>query len=218
LRYLFHEQFKLFDAYPAQGVLRDVSYLLWKEAEEPQKTAVREKVEDKIVHAFKLQKAFELAKAEAEKLAEKARTEGPDLRKSIGLADKAGAVVDAGPFSWLSSGVMPTGMGRLHLTEIPEVPYAGEEFMQTALDLQPGEVGVAPDQPHSKVYVIHVLSQTPTEELMQTLFMTRGLADRNIAQLHVAERMGMVNTWVNNLLEKEFVVHWNRTPQQYSGN
>lgn len=209
---------KLYQAFPAsEGFLRDTQYLLWKEADEPQLTADRKDVEEQLVKAAKMQEAFKLAKAEAERLAAQAREKGDEsLRKSIGAVDKAAAIVNPQPFSWLSTGFSPGGMGmRLQPADIPEVPYPGEEFMQTVLDLQPGEVGVAADQPQKRVYVIRVVSQTPDEDILRQMFLTKGVSDRNVSQQYNSERLATLASWMTNVLEKEMQLKWNRTPQSY---
>jgi hypothetical protein len=104
---------------------------------------------------------------------------------------------------------------RLQPTEIPEVPYPGEEFLQTVLDLQPGEIGVAADQPHKRVYVIRLISQTPDEDILRQMFLTRGISDRNVSQQYNAERLETLGAWMSNVLEKEMQVKWNRTPRPF---
>jgi hypothetical protein len=211
---------KLYQAFSAsEGFLRDTQYIFWKEADQPYRPGERKEVEDQIVRALKLQEAFKLAKAEAEKLAAKAREQADEsLLKSVGPVDKAAAVIEPRPFSWLSIGFAPGGLGMpLRESEIAEVPYPGEDFMQTVLDLQPGEIGVAADQPHKRVYVIRLISQTPDEDILRQMFLTRGVTDRNVSQQYNEERLRTLGAWLDNVLDKEMQVKWNRPPQRYDG-
>src|SRR5687768_13154350 len=112
---------QLYQAFPAsEGFLRDTTYILWKEVDQPQQPAERKAAEEQLVHAVKLQEAFKLAKAEADRLANEARKAPKEsLLKSVGPIDKAAAVIEPPPFSWLSSGFMPGGMGmRLQPSEV----------------------------------------------------------------------------------------------------
>lgn len=215
--YLF--DVKLYQAFAAsEGFLRDTQYLLWKEADQAPRSAERKEVEEQLVRAVKMQEAFKLAKAQAEELAAKARERADkSLLTSLGPVDKAAAVVEPQPFSWLSSGFVPGGMGmRAQPTEIPEVPYPGDEFMQTVLDLQPGEIGVAADQPHKRVYVIRLISQTPQEDILRQMFLTKGITDQNVSQQYNQQRMQSLETWLDNVVNKEMQRKWNRRPQSYS--
>jgi hypothetical protein len=215
---LYMYELGLYQALPAsEGFLRDTQYVLWKETDQPQRPAERKDVEQELVRAAKMEDAYKLAKAEAETLAAKAREQADEsLRKSLGPVDKAAAILEPAPFSWLSTGFAPGGMGmRLQPTEIPEVSYPGEEFMQTVLDLQPGEIGVAADAPHKRVYVIRLISQTPDEEILRQMFLTKGVSDRNVSQQYNSERLQTLDTWLSNVVNEEMQLKWNRQPQQF---
>jgi hypothetical protein len=95
------------------------------------------------------------------------------------------------------------------------VPYAGDEFMQTVLDLQPGDIGVAADQPHTRVYVIRMIEQKPDEDVLREMFLARGIADPNVSQQYNTERRGVLEAWIANVLFKEYQLKWNRNPIQY---
>jgi hypothetical protein len=215
--YMFSDV-ELYRPFPAnEGFLGDTQYAVWKEADQPQRTAERKEVEEQLVRAAKMKEAFKLAQAKAEELAAKAREQADQsLRKSVGPVENAAAIVEPAPFSWLSSGLAPGGMGlRLQVTDIPEVKNPGEEFMQTVLDLQPGEVGVAADESHQRVYVIRLIEQTPKEDILRQMFLARGVNDRNISQQYASERVQTIGEWMDNVVTKEMQVNWNRTPQQF---
>jgi hypothetical protein len=201
---------KPFQAVEAMGFLRDMRYVVWVEQDQPAKAAERKDVEDDIVRAWKMQQAFDLAKAEATRLADEAK--GKDgLRQAFpGGVDKASAILDPAPFSWLTSGFMPGNMGaQLRISEVPEVPYAGEDFMQTIMDLQPGEVGVTYDQPHKHVFVVRMVSQTPEEDVLRRMFLVQGLNNQAVMQQIRNARMLELNQWLANV-QDEMQVKWNR--------
>src|SRR5438128_2382146 len=83
------------------------------------------------------------------KLAKKAK----DLASLGEVAPDALKVVVTKPFSWMTSGGF--GMfGRPELTQVPEINLPGQEFMRAVFALQAGQTGAAPNQAHSKVYVV----------------------------------------------------------------
>lgn len=209
---------QLYQAFPAfEGFLRDTTYVLWKEQDQPQQTADRKAVDEELAKAVKLQEAFKLAKAEAERLASQAREKGDEsLHTTVGGVENAAAIVTPRPFSWYSSGFAPGGMGmRLQPTDVPEVPYPGDEFMQTVLDLQPGEVGVAPDMPQKRVYVIRLVDQTPEEDILRQMFLVKGIKDTNVSQQYNAQRLNTLAAWMDKVLSEEMQLKWNRPPRAY---
>ena len=211
---IFNYAIKPFEALPAFGDDRDVEYVVWKEREVEAKVPDRKEAEAEIVKAWKLEKAYALAKAEAERLASEAKGKASLHEAFPKGVEKASAVLKPASFSWLTSGLMPMGMGDLSTTEIPEVPYAGEEFLQRVLDLAPGEVGAAPDQGHQRVYVIHVLSQSPSDQVLRERFMLRGINDPNLTRQFGRERFEQLESFLSKL-QKEMKLSWNRPPQSY---
>jgi hypothetical protein len=204
----------LFEPAQVGGDLRDVTYVFWKEQDQEAKPAERKDVEDQIVHAWKMDQAYELALAKAKELAAQARDK-ESLRAAFpDGVEKAGAVQETSPFSWLTTGSMPFGMAAPELSRVPEVPYAGEEFMQTVMDLKPGEVGATADQPHKTVYVVRVISQTPDEKALRELFLSQGVINPNMAFQYASDRAEQLQTWMSNL-EKDMQLTWYRPPQPF---
>jgi len=211
---IYFARLEPYEMMQSSGLLRDVAYLFWKEDEVEAKPAERNEAEEAIVRGWKMQQAYEEALKEAKKLADQAR-DAENLHKAFpDGVERAGAIQETKPFSWLTSGGLPFGMGNLQMSEIPEVPYAGEEFMQAVMDLKPGEVGFAPDQSHRRVYLIRVVSQTPDEDVLRQMFMLRGIHDPNVMMQYRSDRGQQLRTWFTNL-EKEMQVNWNRPPQPF---
>jgi hypothetical protein len=189
----------------------DVSYIYWRTAAEDAKDATFADVKDQVIQAWKRQKAFDLALAEAHQLADKAKT-----AKSLKDVVDPDKVIVTPPFSWLSTGSLAFGFGEPSLSSVTGVDYAGHEFMEGVFALNPGETGIAPNQPHDKVFVVRVLSQEPTDDILKEQFLESGL---NFQMMSVAQRE-MFRTsleWYEGL-EKEMDLVWVRPPDETSQN
>ncbi len=70
------------------------------------------------------------------------------------------SVATVGPFSWLTQ---PLGqpMGEPKLSEVSGVEQAGNDFMKAVFALQPGQSGVAANEPQTVYYVVQVESEEP---------------------------------------------------------
>ena len=75
-------------------------------------------------------------------------------------------------FSWMTTGGF--GMGQPEMSPVAGIELAGREFMQGVFGLVPGQAGVAPNQAHSKVYVVRATSQEPDDERLRTQFAEMG--------------------------------------------
>ena len=201
----------LYSPQEANSMEPDISYIYWRTAEEEPADVTFDQVRDQAVEAWKMQKAFELSQDEAQKLAEKARS-AASLKEVVDPTK----VVTTLPFSWLSTGSLAFGFGEPSLSTIPGIDLAGHEFMEGVFSLHPGETGIAPDQPHKKVYVVRVLTQEPTDDVLKEQFLESGL---NFQVMNVAQRE-MFRTslaWYEEL-EKEMRLVWERPPIEDSRN
>ena len=101
-------------------------------------------------------------------------------------------------------------MGQPEFSTVENIELAGREFMQGVFALKPGETGVAPNQPHSRVYVIRVISQEPDDARLQALFAESG-ANQQILMLAGGERQ---YTFMQSLrgIEDQYQVKWQRPP------
>jgi hypothetical protein len=82
--------------------------------------------------------------------------------------------------------------------------------MESVFALNPGDTGIAPNQPHDKVFVVRVLSQEPTDDILKEQFLESGL---NFQLMNVAQRE-MFRTsieWYEGL-EKDMNLVWVRPP------
>ncbi len=83
-------------------------------------------------------------------------------------------------------------------TEAETLPLVGNDFMQAVAILQPGEVGVAWNEPKTVVYVIRVLETSPPADDLRQMFLTSA----NPQQINVVARLDRwfaYQDWVKGL-------------------
>ena len=87
--------------------------------------------------------------------------------------------------------------------------------MKAVFSLQPGQAAVAPNERHSRVYVVRFLSQEPSDEILRQQFLDTGRSFVNFQGRLIAnqDRQEFVNDWYREL-EKQYRVTWHRPPQQ----
>jgi hypothetical protein len=140
--------------------------LYWKTSDEPAVVLPFEKARPQVVQAWRLQKARELAKAEADKIAATANKPGGDPVPELTEAAKR-----------LKQNVMELhGVARLVRTpsfragamaqyapyRVPEdkIEYAASDFTDQVLELkQPGDVKVVSDEPEKTYYVVALMQK-----------------------------------------------------------
>lgn len=203
----FVEDEPLYTAREVSATLPDVSYIYFRTAEEKGGDVKLEDVKKDVIAAWKKQRAFELAQAEAQKLAAKAQS-AKSLAEAVGDAMK---VVTPPAFSWMTTGAMAMGFSEPELSQVPGVELPGQDFMEAVFKLKIDETGTAPNQSHDKVYVVRVLAQDPSDELLRTQFLETGL---NFQVVGIGRRDIMQTTydWFREI-EKQYQVTWVRPPR-----
>jgi hypothetical protein len=180
-----------------------------REAYVPELDAIR----GEVVRAWKLQEdnAVRLARAAAEEAAQKVRDSGKSLTEVFG--DQPGRTVrETDEVRWLTSGNVPADSPpSVSLSSIPEVDGPGLEFRETMFRLRVGQIGVAPNQNHTLVYVIRILSETPDPTTMRDQFLKRG-ATRSVGYVAMTEHNRALREWYQGLLD-EIGFQWARDPQ-----
>ncbi|HPM81535.1 MAG TPA: hypothetical protein PLF81_12595, partial [Candidatus Anammoximicrobium sp.] len=187
----------------------DVEFLYWKTKEAEPFVPALPDIRNEVVEAWKSKEAFQIAKAEAEKLAKAAKGDKP-LKESLD-ATLAKNVQEPPEFTWLTRGAMPMGSGAPMLNVVEGVEHAGQDFMQAVFALRPGEVGVAVNTPQTVAYVVRLISESPPEEQRRTQFVEGGLTG-DMGFLARVELQGFLNQWHRDL-EKEMQVKWHRPPE-----
>ncbi len=145
-----------------------VRYLFWKtkhvEAKVPELTAVRKQV----VETWKIQKARDLARAEAETLAKKARESNRTLAETF--PDRG--VEATNPFKWYEAD-LSGNVGReapTRISKVDGVEDPGPDFMQTVFGLGVNQVGTAMNNPQTVCYVVRLTSLSPSPSVLHELF------------------------------------------------
>ncbi len=135
-------------------------------------------VRDNVVHAWKLDKARELARQEAKDLVAKVRESGKSLKDFV--ADQpALTVLTPKPFTWMvDKNPLGTYTGILSQPDFGEVqgpngkpiPYLHNPFMERVFALPQGGTDWAENDPQTVVYVVHVAQYRPMESTLWEVF------------------------------------------------
>lgn len=191
---------------------RDVAgnrYLSWKTEDEAEFVPAFEKVRDNVEFSWRIVEGRGLARRKAEELAALAANSQQSLAAS--LAGKTDAKVgQAGPFTWLSQGSQP-GSGAF-VSQPDGIEMPGNEFMRTVFSLQPGQSGVAFNEPRTICYCIRLVELTPPEASLREKFLeTRSDPGRTgmVAQQEFSRAFG---DWIEGL-EKKYALNWTRQPR-----
>lgn len=127
--------------------------------------------QERLVAAWRKQQAVDLAREAAKKIAIEAAAKDT-LQEALPEEAK---VQKPAPFSWLTGGAFTPAMGaRVTLSQVEGIDQAGPEFMEAVSRLKVGETGVAINHPHSRVYVVRLLEQEPSEEDLRERFLESG--------------------------------------------
>jgi hypothetical protein len=189
-------------------------YLFWKTDDKPAFVPPLDTIREKVVYAWKLIKARDLAQKRADELAGQARAAKKPLAEVFtGQPDLK--VTETAPFSWLTTGNVPQDPfgSQPRLSEVDGVEHPGEAFMKAVFGLSPGEIGVASNNPQDTYYVVRLVDyDRPTEELRNE-FATEP-PNRYMAVAN-AERNEIYLSWLADL-EREAKVHWVRPADSIS--
>jgi len=152
---------------PAQSLLNDSRYVAVKAADVLPRPAdlSEEGMRDKVVTAWKLREARQLAEDRATELVNAAKKSGFEaaMKDATITGKPKGKPLETTavrPFTWLRRSSAPQtdfAPPQILPTELAELPAAGEEFMRTVFDeLKVGGIGMAPAQDESAYYVVKV--------------------------------------------------------------
>jgi hypothetical protein len=190
-------------------------YLFWKTQEEPAYVPPLDEVREKVVRAWKMDKARELAKKRGEEYAAQARALKKPLKDAFGSQANL-KVADTAPFSWMTLGNVPTQPGAApRLSEVDGVDQAGPEFMKTVFGLPVGGLGVALNEPQDTAYVVQVLDFEPAQVQLRDDFAMEN-PNRYMAAAR-DDQIAIFRDWIADL-NKEAGVHWLRPADVRTAN
>ncbi len=128
-------------------------YLYWIAEREDDRVAELDESRDEIVKFWKSQEAVKLAMDEAQKMADRANSEGKRL-----TALYPDSAAPTGEFVWFR----PGAQARATYGNPVGVDNAAEEFMSTAFGLDLDKTGVAANEVRDTVYVVQRISEPKT--------------------------------------------------------
>lgn len=185
-------------------------YLFWKRGDSPERVPewTEPGLRQRVLEAWKLVRAREPARQQAQRLAEEARRSGKSL-KQIAAGKPGLTVLMPEPFSWLSYRSAVGGLAQL--SEVRGLKQVGERFMEAVFGLPPGGIGLAENEPQTTIYVVRVIDYRPSEnELWNDFLASRsGWGANQTAALY--DQSGANQAWKRRL-EAEVGLRWEREP------
>ncbi|WP_435010105.1 hypothetical protein P12x_001332 [Tundrisphaera lichenicola] len=169
----FDPKTSLYEGFELSDIVGD-RYLARKIEDNPAHVAPLDEVRNEVVQAWKVEKARPLARKAAEEYAAKLKESGGQIkdltvdgRPVISIASTT-KYKPGMPIPSQFPGQSSFQRGPATLTELREIPNAGEPLVDTLFGLKPGEVVVQPDQPETTYYAMTLEKRDPVsfESLM----------------------------------------------------
>jgi hypothetical protein len=149
-------------------------YLFWKINETPEaEPSLEDKaVREQVVYAWKLNQARQLARKEAEQLADTARKSGATLKGAF-EGQPSIQVLAPPAFTMYTEGSVPRGSSQtaLRLSDVEGVPNPGMDFMHAVFNLEVNQIDVAMNAPQTVAYVIRMISYNPPHDALWQIFL-----------------------------------------------
>lgn len=186
-------------------------YLTWKVEEVDAYVPDFADVRSKVLRAWKMVKARDLALAKAKKLAEEANTAGKPLKELF--ADREGLTVLQTPsFSWLTRGTANVdNRAPLAISEVEGVEVPGADFMREVFSLSVGSAGEAMNEPQTVAYVVRVVSLEPSREVLRVGFLADPYQLYN--EVAVEDQIEVRDAWMKGI-EAEAHLTWKDTDRR----
>jgi len=210
--------------FPSGGLTESIGWVTKKESRRvPEFTD--KGIKELVRHRWLAVHARELAENRAKELATLAN-QSKDQSLTESLANQDVPIVETSSFTWFTQSMAQPGYRRAPLVfgEVAErgIPrgtadYAnvhikapGADFMETAYSLQPGESGVAMNQPQMLVFVVRLVESSPDEELLWRYFITTPLSDYHGAGKEESQAR-MMRKWIDEI-ERNVGFQWVNRP------
>ncbi|MEO1992760.1 MAG: hypothetical protein ABGW78_12550 [Pirellulales bacterium] len=197
---------------------RDVSqnrYLSWKIEDQPEFTPTFESARSDVIQAWKIIEGRSLAEEKAKSIAAECATSEEGARISLADVVAGQELFEAskvGPFSWLTQGTVPQGTPP-SLSDPDGLIMPGDDFMEAIFMLQPGQAGIAFNDPKTICYAVQMESLAPPLEELQKQFLDQKGDQRRIAMVAQREFSEAINEWLDGL-ESKYGLEWKRQPRQ----
>jgi hypothetical protein len=211
----FREQIPLYQArtFPTYEDERD-RYIFWITENMEPKVPTFEEAREAVIAAWTKDQALQLATQAAQAEADKAKKSGESLEKCC--LQEGRVFIPATDVHWMVSRSLATSQGmRPALGRIEGVDGVTDSMMRAIFRLNPGDVGVVPNGPKSKVYVVRVESEGPELAVREEIFFREGARTTDMMWLEQIEREERLYRWFTQLRNKNNVV-WLREPRPSS--
>ena len=198
--------------YDPQGISSadiDSQFIFWKTDMKEDFVPTLEEARPNIERHWKMKKAIDLARAEAQKVADSLNSGEQSLRTKFG-EDSDKKITDTGQFTWMTFGATPTGQGPPRLSFVEGVDFPGEDFMRDISKLDAGGVTVTNNYPETEVYVVYMKGITGNDDDLRTLFLNEGVK-QPVLFMARQDAMRAAADWYM-AKEKEWGLDWERTP------
>ena len=118
-------------------------YLFWPTEVKPSRTPALKEIRDEVVCPGKPKKQSSSPRKKRRPPRKRCKAPADKPLETVLNVDKS-RVLHPPAFSWMTTGAVPFGGGDPTFSEVQGVANAGQDFMETAFGLAPGETGVAP--------------------------------------------------------------------------
>jgi hypothetical protein len=188
-------------------------YLAMKTDDIAGKVPKLDEVREKVIRAWKIRKAGELAQKKAEELAKKAQETGASLTDTF-VDDPNVKVVKTDPFSFLTVGTVSRDTQQVEsfrLSEPEGIIAAGPEFMEKVFGLKEGEVAAAPNHDDSVVYIVKIAEHQNSPAELQQAFLAEADTWYGIGAMSRGRAQTAVRVMLAEMVE-DAGVDWLRDP------
>jgi hypothetical protein len=187
-------------------------YLFWKvnETQEATPSLDNAGIRQEVLHAWKFNRARDLARKAAEQLAETARKSDASLKETF--ADRPELqVLTPAPFTFYTEGSVPRGSSSAlpRLSQVEGAPLAGLDFMRTVFALDENQIGVAMNHPQTAAYVVRLVSYSPPQEALWRIFLADDFS--NYYMVARIDRQLDQQVWLEDL-KKSAGLKWEPRP------
>ncbi len=192
-------------------------YLFWKidDTPESEPSLKDENVRQEVLHAWKLIKARELARKQAESMAEAASKSGATLKGAFPELPEE-RVISPPPFSMLTEGSVPRGSSPVppRLSEVEGAPMVGMDFMRAVFNLDLNQVGVAMNLPQTVVYVVQLIKYSPPQDVLWQIFLAEDFSKYSVVA--DIDLQADQKAWLESL-KTSAGLKWESKPEQPRG-
>lgn len=185
------------------------AFLSWKVEQAEERVPKFEEVRAEVERTWRLIKARDLARKQAETYVAEAK--GAKKKLSEVFTDEKVKVITAGSFSWMTMGSTPEA-GRdavVMLSEVPGIDHPGESFMETVFSLPLDGIGVAMNEPQNTCYTVQVIEYDPPVVELEEDFAREDF--RRYINVAMGDTRQIYLAWVNSI-GKQAGLKWLQEP------